>query len=137
MNPAHRRIHPAEIARVALVSLFFLAAPTAGDIGGCGQTAEDLDAMKFFDTKQTVDCRRCLECALLTDTCELACGAALPITFPDGCYPLVHDGEVCLDALEVASCDDYQNYMADQGATIPTECNFCPPREAPDAGTDP
>jgi hypothetical protein len=39
---------------------------------------------------------------------------------------LVHDGEVCLNALDAASCDDYEQYVANQGATIPTECNFCP-----------
>ena len=125
------RIEKGEIARVAFVAVFFLAAPTAGDIGGCGQTASDLDAAKFFDAKQTVDCQRCNDCGLASEACLTACGPTLPLAFPYGCYPLVHDGEVCLDALEAASCADYQSYMADDGATIPTECDFCPPREAP------
>ena len=47
-------------------------------------------------------------------------------TFPVNCYPVVHDGEVCLDALQVASCADYASFKADQGSTIPTECVFCP-----------
>ena len=115
---------------MALVAVFFLAAPTAGDIGGCGQKAEDLDAAKFFDAKQTVDCRRCNECHLVSDACERACGATIAIQFPKGCYPLVHDGEVCLESLERAGCGDYQSYMADQGATIPTECDFCPAEAA-------
>lgn len=126
-----QRIRPLEIGRVALVAVFFLAAPTAGDIGGCGQTAEDLDAAKFFDAKQTADCKRCGECQITSQACTTACGPTVTLQFPKGCYPLVHDGEVCLDALEIASCGDYQSFMADMGATIPTECNFCPPREGP------
>jgi hypothetical protein len=134
-----RPIRRGEVARLALVALFFLAAPTAGDIGGCGQAAEDLDPVKFFDNKQTIDCQRCTACGITSNACTLACGPALPITFPPRCYPLVHDGEVCLDALQVASCVAYQTFMADQAATIPTECDFCPPRDAGvtlDAGAD-
>jgi hypothetical protein len=117
-----------EIVRVALVAIFFLAAPTAGDIGSCNQTATDLDAAKFFDAKQTLDCQRCNECQLLTKACDAACGPTQLTAFSYGCYPLVHDGEVCLDALEVASCGDFAQFMADQGATVPTECDFCPAR---------
>jgi hypothetical protein len=141
-----------ELARVALVALVFAAAPTAGDIGSCGQTVEDLDATKFFVKKAEIDCARCTECDVSsfacgracspTKTCDGdagadaggeggadagACGVELPTAFLPGCYPLVHDGEVCLHALEAASCSDYAAYMADQGATAPTECNFCPP----------
>ncbi len=102
-------------------------APTAGNIGSCGQEAVALDAGKFFANKQYIDCTQCTECALFTAQCEAACGAAAVTgEFPEDCLPLVHDGEVCLDALRVASCDDYALYVADQGATIPTECNFCP-----------
>lgn len=125
-----------ELVRLALVALFFLAAPTAGDIGGCSQIAEDLDPAKFFDAKQRLDCVRCMECHFDTDTCTRACGEAVNPGFPDGCYPLVHDGEVCLDALEAASCDDYTSYVADQGSTVPTECDFCPALPA-DGGTSP
>jgi hypothetical protein len=129
------RIRPIEIAQLAVVALFFLAAPTAGDIGSCGQRADDLDAAKFFAQKQTLDCQRCGECAIASDTCKLACGPTLSLAFPAGCYPVVHDGEVCLDALQVSSCAEYASYMADQGATIPTECDFCPPLPA-DGGAD-
>lgn len=128
-------VRPSELARLSVVALFFLAAPTAGDIGGCNQTASDLDASKFFDAKQNVDCMQCLDCGLQSKACQLACGPTLPLDFPKGCYPVEHDGEVCLDALHAASCADYQVFMADQGATIPTECDFCPPR--PDAGAAP
>lgn len=124
-------------ARLAVIAIVFLAAPTAGDIGSCNQTAEDLDAAKFFDAKQNIDCQRCFECGIGSKTCELACGPLIAQAFPKGCFPLVHDGEVCLAVLEAASCADYQRFVADQGATIPTECDFCPPRiVAGDAGTD-
>jgi hypothetical protein len=117
--------------RIAMVALLFLAAPTAGDIGSCNQPLNDLDAAKFFAAKQGVDCERCTECGLMSHVCKRACAAA-PVagTFPHGCDPLEHDGEVCLDALLAASCVDYQGYVADQGATVPTECDFCPPRDA-------
>jgi hypothetical protein len=71
----------------------------------------------------------------MTETCKRACGAAMGGTFPTLCYPLVHDGEVCLDALEAASCSTYASYVADVGATVPTECDFCPAQAAVDAGT--
>lgn len=135
-RPEPRSIRPRELARLAIVALFFLAAPTAGDIGSCNQTAEDLDPGKFFEAKQNLDCDRCFDCAITTKACEVACGPTLPLSFPKGCYPLVHDGEVCLDVLEVASCSDYASYMADTGGTIPTECDFCPFGAITDAGAD-
>jgi hypothetical protein len=120
----------AEILRLAIVALLFLMAPTAGDIGGCGQPADDLDPNKFFVEKQQVDCQRCADCQLVTDACTRACGPPMGGTFPPLCFPVVHDGEVCIDALYAASCSDYRSYVADQGATVPTECNFCPPLDA-------
>jgi hypothetical protein len=127
------RVQPAELARLAVIALFFLAAPTAGDIGSCGQRADDLDAAKFFDEKQNIDCARCEACVLTSQACTLACGPTVTLAFPANCYPVVHDGEVCLDALQAASCADYQSFTADQGSTVPTECLFCPPRV--DGGT--
>ncbi|MBL9024099.1 MAG: hypothetical protein JNL21_18035 [Myxococcales bacterium] len=110
-----------------LLLLLFCLAPTAGNIGSCGQEAVLLDEAKFFANKQYIDCSRCTECAIFTAQCDRACAdIAVVGTFPEGCAPLVHDGEVCLDALQVASCDDYAGYVADEGATIPTECDFCP-----------
>ena len=110
---------------VALVAI--AAAPTAGDIGGCGQEAVPLDARKFFEAKARTDCSRCAACGIASATCELACEGGDPdATFPRDCVPLVHDGEVCLRALGAASCDDYAGYVADVGATTPTECAFCP-----------
>jgi hypothetical protein len=119
-----------EIARVALIALVFLAAPVAGDIGSCNQSADGLDPNKFFVAKQSVDCQQCQACGLTTMTCTRACGAPMGGSFPAECYPVEHDGEVCLDALLAASCSAYQSYVADQGSTVPTECDFCPPRDA-------
>ncbi|HZF55683.1 MAG TPA: hypothetical protein VE093_44015 [Polyangiaceae bacterium] len=143
--PARPRLQPRgprahEIARLAALLLLFLAAPTAGDIGSCGESPADLDAVKFFRAKEFIDCGMCFECGMVTLACERACDPNPNQTaFPLGCYPLVHDGEVCLNALGASGCDEYRGFMADQGATVPTECNFCPPKpssNATDAGTD-
>lgn len=109
------------------LALFCSAAPTAGDIGSCGQPADDLDALKFLGSKQALDCRRCDECALTSKACDRACASELERSaFAPGCYPLVHDGEVCLDALQAASCKDYASYLSDDARSVPTECDFCP-----------
>lgn len=104
------------------------AAPTPGDIGGCGQPAQFLDADAFAEEKQRLDCTRCEECGIETGRCDAACndpadGSELIV---DGCAPLVHDGVVCLRALEHASCDDYRAFQADDTPSTPTECDFCP-----------
>jgi hypothetical protein len=135
-----------EIARLAAILLLFLAAPTVGDIGSCGESPADLDAVKFFCAKENIDCGKCVECGMATAACERACGKpacdaknASQTVFPLGCYPLIHDGEVCLNALEASGCDEYRGFMADEASTIPTECNFCPSKPAPiatDAGAD-
>ena len=128
--PPSRAPGRAELARLALIALVFLAAPVAGDIGSCSQGVDALDPVKFFATKQAIDCQRCTDCGFTTHTCAIACGAATVEAFSDMCVPLEHDGEVCLDALLAASCSDYEGYVADQARTIPTECDFCPPRDA-------
>jgi hypothetical protein len=101
--------------------------PTVGDIGSCGQSADDLDAATFFAVKNGVDCRKCGECGLRAKSCAGACaGASIVTSFPAGCRPLVHDGEVCLRALLAASCDDYAAFQNDAAPTSPSECQFCP-----------
>lgn len=115
---------------LAFAAVFFLMAPYSGDYGCMSSPVTDLDPNKFFLAKQEDDCAACIDCGFITDYCSRACGAAMGGTFPDGCYPLVQDGEVCLRALEATSCADYQAYVSDQGATIPTECDFCPPLDA-------
>ena len=128
-SPTQRRPSRADVLRLAACVIFFAAAPTAGDIGGCGQAENDLDPVKFFTLKQQVDCDRCQACAIPTNACKRSCDPGLLFTdFEPGCVPLEHDGEVCIDALAAAGCSDYRSYMADEGSTIPTECNFCPPQ---------
>jgi hypothetical protein len=110
-----------------LVAAVFCLAPSPGDIGGCGQNARDLDASAFFSSKQAIECSRCQECGLRTPACTLSCAAApLPSEFEPGCYPLVHDGTVCLRALTQASCADHLRVMSEP-PSVPSECNFCPP----------
>ena len=117
---------------LGLVALLFCAGPVPGDVGGCGQEAQELDPATFFWTKQDIECRRCGECAIETRACERACGDVLvQSSFPQDCVPLVHDGEVCLRALDDGTCGDYEGYMSDGAPTAPTECNFCPVGGAP------
>jgi hypothetical protein len=120
-----------EILVLGLLAGLFCAAPVPGDVGGCGQPTQTLDPGVFFATKKTIDCDRCRECDQTTQTCGRACDTSEPVpeTFPEGCVPLVHDGEVCLRALLAASCDDYASYVDDRAPSAPTECNFCPVRQ--------
>lgn len=128
-RPTSKGVRAGELLRLGAVLLFFAAAPTAGDIGSCGQDIEDLNATKFFTAKDGVDCGQCNECGIQSASCRRACDPEVLTAFPAGCYPLVHDGEVCLDALEVAGCVEYAQFMSDASPTVPTECNFCPPLE--------
>jgi hypothetical protein len=117
-------------ARIALGALIvlFCAAPVPGDIGGCGQSADELDGPIFFATKKKIDCDRCQQCGLETARCGEACDPEGPLQrdFADGCFPLVHDGEACLRALRHAGCDEYAAYVDDAAPAVPSECNFCP-----------
>lgn len=112
----------------ASLALLFCTAPVAGDVGGCGQKPAELDAEIFFASKANIDCARCRECGLSGTACTNACQfpERYPQAFPPQCLPLVHDGEVCLRALQYASCGDYGAYMSDTSPSVPTECNFCP-----------
>ena len=121
-----RRSGRAALGRLVAVLLLFVAAPTVGDIGSCTEAEDDLDAAKFFQTKAAIDCLRCGDCGLSTALCKKACSPQAPPGFPTGCAPLVHDGEVCLNALERASCGSYEGFMNPAAPTVPTECDFCP-----------
>ncbi len=125
------RLRASEAAGVTALLLLVGIAPVVGDIGSCGQAPEELDPYKFFALKAQIDCAQCEDCGLHTRACAAACGFEAAPELPAGCYPLVHDGEVCLHKLNMASCDEYRDHMADEGASIPTECNFCPLEEAP------
>jgi hypothetical protein len=136
-----RRTRRAGALRLGLVlTALACLAPTPGDIGGCGATARNLDAPRFFQAKRELDCQRCERCGVLTDTCAFTCradghgdelGDARAPEFPEHCYPLVHDGQVCLRALQAASCEDYARYMSDTAPQVPSECNFCPLERGP------
>ncbi len=116
-------------ALLALGVLAFCTAPTPGDVGGCSQPARELDGPTFFATKDYFDCQHCKECQFRSALCDRACGGELSQReFPADCLPLVHDGEVCLRALQDASCDEYAAYVRDQNTEVPSECNFCPER---------
>ena len=114
-----------------IVLAFFAAAPTVGDIGGCGGTDETLDARKFFAERFNLECERCSECELATPACKRACDkkTIVPGTFPPGCRPVVHDGEVCLNAIEALSCSGFADVVHPE-PIVPTECDFCPERAA-------
>ncbi len=117
---------------VAALSLTVLMAPTVGDIGSCGQDVVELDPVKFFAEKAFIDCSQCNDCGLVSSSCDRACQGILDaVEFDPDCFPLVHDGEVCLNALRAASCDDYASYVDEVAPTTPTECNFCPVDLAP------
>jgi hypothetical protein len=103
------------------------AAPTPGDVGGCGQHPDVLDTDTFFELKRERDCEKCGECHFTSDFCTAVCAPDYPLpTLPEGCVPLVHDGEVCLDALEATGCGQYEKYTRDQDRLAPSECQFCP-----------
>jgi len=110
----------------ALIALLFTTAPTVGDIGTCAQPAVDLDPVRFFQAKRVLDCRHCRECGIATQACQDACSNPPATAFPEGCRPLVHDGEVCLGVLQIASCESYSSWMSDTNPTAPSECQFCP-----------
>lgn len=118
----------------SVLALVFGTAPTVGDIGSCGTAASDLDPANFASARKVVDCTRCTHCKLNTETCRNACDRSAPGTagWPSTCHPLVHDGEVCLRALQAASCDDYVAFVNDVAPTSPSECDFC--RLLPDSG---
>jgi hypothetical protein len=116
-----------DVALVALLAVGLFAAPTVGDIGGCGTQATDLDESVFAEARKQLDCQRCRECGFTTTTCKNACNPAVPsdVSFPPTCRPLAHDGDVCLRALEAASCGDYAAFVDDTAPSVPSECDFC------------
>jgi hypothetical protein len=115
------------IAIVLLAPL--VAAPTVGDVGSCGTAAEPLGAPEFFSARLAMVCRRCHDCDYGGRTCTLVCDQlakkSFPRAFPEGCHPVVHDGEVCLRAIDALSCNDFGDLVSD-APIVPTECDFCP-----------
>lgn len=122
------------LALCAVLAIVFGAGPTVGDIGSCGDQASPLDLATFQLQRKEADCQMCRQCGLMTQTCVNACNPRAPgdLSWPSTCYPLQHDGVVCIDALLAASCSDYASYVSDTNPTVPTECDFC--HLVPDAG---
>jgi hypothetical protein len=129
MRPRRR-----EIATVALLAVVFGAGPTVGDVGSCGTSATALDEKSFAAERKALDCSRCSQCGIVTQTCTDACDPKKPSTvaWPATCYPIEHDGQVCIDALEAASCSTYAGFVSDVAPTVPSECDFC--HVIPEAG---
>jgi hypothetical protein len=123
-----------QLMLVAVLALAFGAAPTVGDVGSCGSPATDLDPGAFAASRKGIDCRRCTDCGLSTETCRNDCdpNASGTAGWPSMCHPLEHDGEVCLRALLAASCSSYASFVDDVAPTVPTECDFC--RLVPESG---
>jgi hypothetical protein len=122
-----RPIRRRELALAAMLALLFGAAPTVGDVGSCGRKATPLDEAVFVAERKELDCQKCTKCGLTTETCLNACDPRKPsdVAWPDTCFPLAHDGVVCLDALEAAGCGDYASFVSDVAPTTPSECQFC------------
>jgi hypothetical protein len=122
-----KRVGRGELAFAAVLAVVFGAAPTVGDVGACGEAASSLDLKAFAAQRKALDCQRCGDCGLTTQACASACDrqAPSPVSFPATCFPLQHDGDVCLRALEAASCQDYASFVSDDAPTVPSECDFC------------
>jgi hypothetical protein len=126
-DESRRRPGRLQLALAAAVALVFGTAPTVGDVGSCGQAATALDEATFRAEKKALDCQRCQDCGLTTQACATACDpkTASSTAFPATCFPLQHDGDVCIRALQAASCDDYASFTSDVAPTVPSECDFC------------
>jgi hypothetical protein len=129
-----RALGRSEVVTVALLALLFGAGATVGDVGSCGTTATALDIPEFAAQRKVLDCDKCTQCGFVTQTCERACNPSLPsdVAIPSTCFPLAHDGVVCLDALEATSCGAYAPFVSDTAPTTPSECQFC--LDVPDGG---
>jgi hypothetical protein len=124
------RVHVLVVAVLGVLSM----APTVGDVGGCGREASYLDVAAFARARKLEDCERCRECGIDNARCARACDPKVPsdVNIPSTCKPLLHDGEVCLRALQAASCGDYARYVDDESPSSPSECTFCRGVPAPE-----
>lgn len=126
MGSAPVSVRRRELLVAGTLALVFGAGPTVGDVGSCAQSVTNLDERSFAAARKNVDCQRCTQCGLSDQTCENACDKNVPsdVAWPDTCHPLQHDGEVCIRALQAASCGSYAGYVDDLAPTLPTECDF-------------
>jgi hypothetical protein len=122
------------VRRLVVVFLAALCmAPTAGDIGGCGKQAVDLDPDDYAFARKNEDCKRCRECGTASARCVRACDPAkVPdVQLPPTCKPVFHDGEVCLRAIGAVSCEKFATYVDDVAPATPGECDFCKLKSEP------
>jgi hypothetical protein len=112
---------------IAMLLALLCAAPTAGDIGGCGTGPDEIAPERYAAARKRLECDRCRECGVRTDRCVRACASDRPsdVALPATCRPLVHDAEVCLRALLSASCDTFARAVDDVSPVAPSECLFC------------
>lgn len=121
----------------ALMILALLcAAPTPGDIGGCGADPTPIAPDRYANARKRLECDRCKECSVSTARCARACDPKAPsdVVLPATCRPLEHDAEVCLRSLIAASCTSFAQAVDDVAPTSPSECLFC--REGAPGNTD-
>jgi len=126
-NREMARVRASELVATAVVAIGLCTAPTVGDVGGCGATATSLDFATYSFDRKVIDCQRCKQCSLPSNTCRTACNRNAPtnVSWPSTCNPLQHDGDVCIRALKAASCGEYASFVDDVAPTEPTECDFC------------
>ncbi len=134
MTRARPVVRRRELAVAALVAVLFTAAPTPGDIGGCGDSAVEVAPERYEAARKRLDCEKCGACGISNARCASACDAdAAPvIALPATCRPLEQDANVCLRALLAASCSDFATYVDDVVPETPSECDFC--HYVPDGG---
>lgn len=126
---ATRASRAPRVGLVAVVAVLGVlsAAPTPGDVGGCGSDVRLLDRDAYARARKKQDCQRCEECGVRSERCARSCDVASPpeTVVPASCRPLLHDGVVCLRARADASCATFARYVDDTSPTSPSECMFC------------
>ena len=129
------QIRKRDLVFASLLAVIFGAAPTVGDTGSCGKTAQEIDDKAFGAARKKLDCEHCTACGIKTDRCAAACDPLTPsdVSFGPTCRPLLHDAEVCLNALGASSCGDYAKWVSDDVRLVPSECDFC---RGVDGGTE-
>jgi hypothetical protein len=112
---------------VGITLALLCAAPTVGDVGGCGEEPEELTSSGYARARKSFDCARCKECRLATARCLRACDPKAPsdAELAPTCRPLVHDREVCIRALGDLSCEEFAHAVDDVSPRAPSECLFC------------
>lgn len=112
---------------LGMVLALLCAAPTVGDVGGCGDEPVTLGPTKYTNARKKLECGRCRECGVRTERCKRACDPKAPgdAVLPATCRPLERDAEVCFRVLLETSCEVFASSVDDVSPTAPSECLFC------------